>query len=255
MCSPPSDSVTFKITLTPGSPGNTQYSRCLFDCREAWQVYDAGGGRLAIVADDRTFIINSDFSSGTLYAGMHDDSSDTLVRLLFPFDEILVATLLTRHPGIIAHACGIVDRGKGAVFVGASGNGKSTMARLWLDEPGSIILNDDRIVLRRSGKGYDAYGTPWHGEVPVCNQGKTPLERLFFLDHSDTNYVKPISPADAATRLIVRSFPVIWDRAGMNAALDLLAGLTSDVPCYELGFLPDKSCVRFIRDIIHPAKD
>ena len=52
--------------------------------------------------------------------------------------------------GLEVHAVGIVDEiGRGHLFLGHSGAGKSTTARLWLEQPEIRILSDDRIVLRR----------------------------------------------------------------------------------------------------------
>ena len=218
-----------------------------FDSGGTWKFYKKTDHESFIVSGKRTFSFNEIEGTGTIFIDKSEDSVATIRGLLFPFDELLCVKLLANFSGIIAHACGIIDNGKGAVFIGASGNGKSTMAKLWINEPNCTILNDDRIIIREVDREFYAYGTPWHGEVPVCNQGKIPLQRLFFLQHADKNYTRKISPADAVTRLIVRSFPAIWDREGMNANLEFMARLTEEIPCYEFGFVPDKSAISFLR--------
>jgi hypothetical protein len=219
-----------------------------FDSGGTWKLYKKTDRESIIVSGGRTFLFDETDRIGTILIEKSEDSIATIRGLLFPFDELLYVKLLTKYSGIIAHACGIIDNGKGAVFVGASGNGKSTMAKVWMNEPNCTILNDDRIIIREVDKGFYAYGTPWHGEVSVCNQGKVTLERLFFLQHADKNYARRIFPADAVSRLIVRSFPAIWDQEGMNANLAFMARLTEEVPCYELGFVPDKSIITFLRE-------
>jgi hypothetical protein len=220
-----------------------------FDSGGTWKLYKKTHHQSFIVSGSRIFLFDESGTSGTIFTENIVDDAASIRGPIFPFDELLYVKLLTKYSGIIAHACGIIDNGKGAVFVGASGNGKSTMARLWMDEPHCTLLNDERIIIREVDKNYYAYGTPWHGEVPVCNQGKVTLERLFFLQHADKNYARRISPTDAVTRLIVRSFPAIWDQEGMNANLEFMARMTEEMPCYELGFIPDKSIITFLREL------
>ena len=72
--------------------------------------------------------------------------------LEYPLDELLLQGLLARGRGAEIHACGIADgSGRGLLFVGQSGAGKTTMARLWEGERGITVLSDDRIILRRVG--------------------------------------------------------------------------------------------------------
>ncbi len=245
-----SENDTFLINVACDNSSFTPSAHNLstFDSGGTWKLYKKTDHESFIVSGSRSFVFNETDGSGTILIEHREESVATIRGLLFPFDELLYVTLLTKFSGIIAHACGIIDHDKGAVFVGASGNGKSTMAKLWINEPNCTILNDDRIIIREIDKDFYAYGTPWHGEVPICNQGKVPLQRLFFLQHADKNYTRRISPADAVTRLIVRSFPAIWDQKGMNANLEFMARLTEAIPCYELGFVPDKSAISFLRE-------
>ena len=67
-----------------------------------------------------------------------------------PLDELLYGALLARGRGAEIHGCGLIDaHGNGLLFAGRSGAGKTTMARLWQDVPGTTILSDDRIILRK----------------------------------------------------------------------------------------------------------
>ena len=221
----------------------------VFDSGGTWKLYKKTDPESYIVSGGRIFSFDETGTDGTVFTENILDDAASFRGAIFPFDELLYVGLLTKYAGIIAHACGIIDDGKGEVFVGASGDGKSTMAKLWMEEPLCTLLNDERIILREVGRQFFAYGTPWHGELPVCNQGRFPLRRLFFLQHADKNYEKRISSADAITRLIVRSFPAMWDQKGMNANLDFMARLTEEIPCFELGFVPDKSAISFLRKI------
>lgn len=174
---------------------------------------------------------------------------EKLFPFAYPADEIILINLLPSFNGVLVHACGIDDNGKGVLFLGISGSGKSTTTRLWMDEKGVKVLSDDRIVIREiSGKSY-AYGTPWHGDVNICDPGRVEISKIFFIEHSDKNCLNPVSHIDAATRMLVRSFPTFWDKEGMELTLSLIDRIVKKVPCYELGFAPDKSAVDFIRNL------
>ncbi len=75
----------------------------------------------------------------------------------------------------------------------------------------------------------------------------SPLEKVFFLRHAEGNHARRVEGITAASMLLARSFPPLWDAEGMQFTLDLLAQLTAAVPCYELGFLPDEQAVEYVR--------
>lgn len=58
-----------------------------------------------------------------------------------------------------------------------------------------------------------------------------------------------MSPIDATSRMIVRSFPTFWDKKGMEFTLGFIDELVTEVPCYELGFVPDKTVIDLVKNI------
>ena len=61
------------------------------------------------------------------------------------------------------------------------------------------------------------------------------------------NIIKKVGPADAVSRLIICSFLPFWDKKGMEFTLKFCAELVENVPCYELGFVPDEHVLDFVR--------
>jgi hypothetical protein len=227
-----------------------------------WAIYSYGDGYLVTFTSPlfgdipyRLLKVDASFRLGELYARptqLAQQAGTEEPGVLYPFehptDQLLVLFLLSRGRGVILHACGVVDEGKGILFCGVSGAGKSTIANIWKPTY-ATLLSDDRIIVRRMDGVFRMYGTPWHGDANVCDPGNAPLEKVFFIVHADRNYAKPISPIDAASRLLVRCFPPFWDKDGMEFVTNFLAEVAEEVPCYELGFVPDQSVVEFVRSI------
>ena len=135
----------------------------------------------------------------------------------------------------------------GLLFVGQSGAGKSTIARLWLAEPGAVVLSDDRVVLREEPDGLWMYGTPWHGEEPLASPARARLAAIHFLRHHRQNEVAPVSRTDSVARLFAASFPPFHDATALDFTLGFLDRVASSVPCFELGFRPDRTVLDAVR--------
>jgi hypothetical protein len=168
--------------------------------------------------------------------------------LQYPLDEILMVHLLSRGRGVEVHGSGIVTGdGTGTLFAGQSGAGKTTMAKLWLTEPDVTILSDERVVLRQEGDDIWMYGTPWHGDGRIANPGRARLKRIFFLRHAEQNALLPVTPTESVARLFACGFAPFHDAGGLRYSLGFLEQVAQRCACHELGFLPDRTAVDFVR--------
>jgi hypothetical protein len=75
------------------------------------------------------------------------------------------------------------------------------------------------------------------------------LEYTFFLQHDQTNAVRPLNRADTVVEFLKASFPPFWDSQGVEFAMAFLSDLTEKVPCQALSFKPDASIIDFVRNI------
>jgi hypothetical protein len=168
--------------------------------------------------------------------------------LEYPLDELIMMHRLSRGEGVEVHALGLADRdGSGYLFLGHSGAGKSTTARLWMAEPGVKLLSDDRIILRKHDDKFWMYGTPWHGDAGVASPGRAPLNAIFFLEQWPTNELAPIPTSRAAAELFARSFLPHYLEEGIHFTLDFLDQITRSVSCSILRFTPTPGAVEAVR--------
>jgi len=192
--------------------------------------------------------LDSEFRSGcVLLSRRFFDTERPVYPLEYPLDELLMIHRLSRGEGVEVHAVGISDEnGRGHLFLGHSGAGKSTTARLWLDRPGVRILSDDRIILRaRDGKIW-MYGTPWHGDAGIASADSAPLTGIYLLEHGNSNEQFPLAPGRAAAELFTRSFVTHHSGEGIRFTLEFLDRVAREVPCSIFKFVPDESAVEAI---------
>jgi len=226
----------------------------VFESGGAWSLYKKNGKYILPLQSPslgknpyKLAILDSNFKNGDIY--VRENSMRLVYPLEYPLDEVLMVNLLSRGRGMEIHACGIIDpQGLAIAFLGTSGAGKSTLANLWKTQKDITILSDDRLIIRRTREGFQVYGTPWHGDAGVCSPKSAPLEKIYFLQQASVNYIRGITKVDCASRLLVRCFPTFYDSEGMEYTLRFCTQLSEEIPSYELGFVPNESVLKLVRN-------
>lgn len=249
----PSEAV---FTVRYGSLPDLKSAEKVFDSGGAWKLYrDQGKWCFALQSPAlgsepyQIAVVDTDFSKGDIYTRAHEIDHPIPYPLGYPLEELLFVNLLSQGRGVLLHACAVSDNGHGFVFVGTSGAGKSTMADLWKNQKGVTILSDDRVIVREMGGRLWAYGTPWHGDVKLGSPGRARIDGIFVLRHGEENGAVPLGAPKALTSLFVRSFPPYWNPEGMGFTLAFLGRISQAVPCYDLGFVADRSVIDYVRTI------
>lgn len=175
------------------------------------------------------------------------ESGDWQSLLLSGVGELILRTRILFAEGLICHASGLDDNGRGLLFVGHAGAGKSTQALLWSEEPGVLPLNDDRVAVRLHTSGPVIYGTPWGGTADIACNHQAPLRAILLIEQAPENSLEPLTPGEAATLLAPRTFLPYFDAALQRLALDHLARLVAVAPAYRLRCRPEKAVIPLVR--------
>lgn len=244
-----------KLQVHLGSLPQRSKGKKIFDSGSTWALCRDQG---KYILQDSSFdsdpppnqfvILESNLKSGDIYINNKVFKNLSLNPLGSPLNQVLMIILLSRCKGVMLHACGIDDRGCGYLFLGNSGHGKSTIARLW-SENKATVLNDDRIIIREKNGEILMYGTPWPGDFKEVLSKALPIRKLFFLRHGEKNSTVPKNGAEAVLMLLTRCFPPLWDKKGMEYTIDFCHRLVNKIPCYELNFVPDREIFDFVRNI------
>jgi hypothetical protein len=243
--------VNYQVTLKPVSSQPAGF--LIFDSGQAWRLFSNGDRKILWVVSSG-FIprlvgnFSSDYHSGEIFVTKSTiDVGKYVFPLSYPLGELLMTSLLGTGYGVMLHSCAVIDGENGLVFAGTSTAGKTTTARLWNDNAGVRVVNDDHIILRKIHEQFRMYGTPWHGQGGMALAEDAPLKKIFIIEHAQSNQAVRLSPAQAAAALLVRTFAPLWDAAAMAFTLQFLDELCQVIPCYKLGFVPDQSAVEYVR--------
>ena len=172
--------------------------------------------------------------------------------IIYDFLQVLLINYLavTKKDGIFVHGMGVKDKNAGLLFAGKSGSGKTTLAKIYHKDSKTLVLNDDRIIIRKLNNNFFIFGSPWHGEFSDYLEShieSAKLKRIFFLQKAKTNFMLQISPAKAFKFLYPAMFPTFWDRKGTEGIALFLSQLLRKTPSFRLKFKKDKSVIKFVR--------
>lgn len=225
----------------------------VFDSGTTWSLYSQNSRAVMSIPSDLSGLpreaciyFNRSFQQARMVLGEAFENRFFHSPLEYPFSEVWMIHLLPPRRGLLVHCFGLLFQGGAYLFVGSSGEGKTTSAKLWQEVGLGEILSDDRVIVKKENGTWMAYGTPWHGEARLCSPHHAPLKKIFFLAKAGQNRLKPLSPVESLQRLLVRSFHPFWNLELMEQSSAAAADLCLEIPSYELGFLPDKSAVQFI---------
>lgn len=106
-------------------------------------------------------------------------------------DEALFALSTADKGTVLFHAAVVSHEGRGYMFLGPSGTGKSTHASLWLKYiDGTELVNDDNPVVRITDDGQaTVFGSPWSGKTPCYRHVSYPLGGIVMLSQAPYNKI------------------------------------------------------------------
>lgn len=174
--------------------------------------------------------------------------------LRYPLDQILSWGLLAGIGGTLLHAAVAVKNGRGWVFTGRSGAGKSTISAL-LRAAGWRILNDDRVVVFRRGGAWRVAGTPWHGSGRFAEAAEVPLAGIHFLQQAAECRMEAL-PADQARLALLDVAAVPWfEESWSQGVLNGLDRLTLDVAIRRFHFTNTPAAAHAVAAVQESRRD
>ena len=162
------------------------------------------------------------------------------------FAAYLFYTNAVRKQILWIHSATIDVDGRGILFLGPSGIGKTTQAERWAQFRGADIINGDVGYVQKTKKGYLAWGTPWHGSSPYCKNTSVPLKALVVLKQAPYNSIRELNGFEKVTEVSGSVFYPIWLKDGMDLCTDTLNYILTDLPVYRLDNCADENAVELL---------
>lgn len=196
------------------------------------------------------FVMNEDYSEGDYYPCPRMGAKTTLFQvntclmIQFTFATAGLGTLLL-------HASVTRYEGKGNLFFGVSGTGKSTHSRLWHTYvPGSDLMNDDNPVLRFEDGKCLVYGSPWSGKTLCYRNVVAPVNALVRLEQYPENRIERLHSLEAYASVIAAASTIRWNHEIMSRLIPTVEKVAMTVPCYQFKCRPDEQAVRVCQQAI-----
>ncbi|MBO4442378.1 MAG: hypothetical protein J5763_02020 [Bacteroidaceae bacterium] len=247
-----SNDALFSLTVTDGGP--VQYVEELSQDEEGQDIVCGHteqeepafefrfGGKTA-----GWLVCSAGYREGTLYlSGFQSKAAvDNALMIMFAMASATQDTVLF-------HAAAVSLDGKGYMFLGKSGTGKSTHARLWLGNiPGTELMNDDNPAVRIKADGTAVvYGTPWSGKTPCYRNICAPIGGIVLLSQAPYNKIVRLKGIGAYAAVVPSISGKRWDSLIADGLHETENALATYIPVWHLDCLPDADAAHLCKDTI-----
>ncbi|MFZ2286783.1 MAG: hypothetical protein WAV93_07350 [Bacteroidales bacterium] len=199
-----------------------------------WQIFADCEKTIKVPADDK--ITGQIFSDAEMTGQIVSGNSENRINPLpYPLDGLLLYFLSSASGDIMIHGSGAICGGRGWIFTGRSGSGKTTMAGIF-DRAGDRVIHDDRLILRKEAGGWVMHSTPVYRDDEPRS---APVDHLWGIMHGRSNVSSPVSGAEAVALALSNCVQQNRDRDAATRLASAVEDLVSSVRVSRLTFLPD----------------
>ncbi|MBR3906583.1 MAG: hypothetical protein IKJ61_00605 [Bacteroidaceae bacterium] len=227
-----------------------------FPCPSAsFEVYrmDNGAYQILILMDGKipcTFI-----ESDSEYRNFTVASRGSEANIIFGLNNALMVIFTmcsAAHSTLLMHSSVVENEGKGYMFLGVSGQGKSTHSDLWVKHiPGSTLINDDNPVVRIADDGTPiVYGSPWSGKRPIYKNVHYPIGGFASIEQEKDNRIRKESIPVAFGIMLNSCSTLKFDKQIHLAVCQTVSKILEQIPVHTLQCRPDKEAAEVSSNVL-----
>lgn len=196
------------------------------------------------------FVMNRDYTEGEFYPCPPIGGRTALFQVNTSL--MIQYTFATAGLGtLLLHASVTRYEGRGNLFFGVSGTGKSTHSRLWhAFVPESDLMNDDNPVIRYEAGNFVVYGSPWSGKTACYRNVVAPVNALVRLEQFPENRIDRLEPLQAYASVIAAVSTIRWNHDIMSLLIPTIERVAMTVPCFQLRCRADEEAVQVCKNAI-----
>lgn len=217
-----------------------------FPCPSAtFEVYRQNNGAYQILVLDDSNIPCAFLQSDAVYRNFTIATRGSMKSRSFGLNNaLMVAYTLCTAPyrTLLMHSSVIENGGKAYMFLGASGQGKSTHSDLWVKHiDGSTLINDDNPVLRIADDGTPyIYGSPWSGKRPIYRNVHYPIAGMAAIEQEKENRIHKEAIPIAFGILLSSCSTLKFDKKVHMNICGTITGVLERLAIHTLYCRPDK---------------
>ena len=152
---------------------------------------------------------------------------------------------------LLLHASVTRFEGRGNLFFGVSGTGKSTHSRLWHEfVPESDLMNDDNPIIRFVDGQCLVFGSPWSGKTLCYRNVVAPVNALVRLEQYPENRIERLHSLQAYASIIAAVSTIRWNHDIMSLLVPTIERVAMTIPCFQLRCRPDEEAVQVCKNAI-----
>jgi len=176
------------------------------------------------------------------------NQNDCIAIFFSAFKWFFVFMVIT-NGGVPLHSSLVEYLGKGYLFAGPSGRGKSTIAKILSQNIDSIVCGSDEVnVFYKNPLGLTVYSTPFcssNGNGTLTSAVN--LNGVFFIEHSNTHKIESLKAAESFRRLSQNIYHVSGNSQIAICLMDSVAALSKEYVFYGMCFKNDPSIAPFFK--------
>lgn len=217
-----------------------------FPCPSAsFEVYRQDNGAYQILVLEDGKIPCAFIQSDSEYRNFSIATRGSRQDMAFGLENSLMViyTLCTAsHETLLVHSSVVENNRKGYMFLGVSGQGKSTHSDMWVNHiPGSTLINDDNPVIRIAADGTPiVYGSPWSGKRPIYKNVHYPIGGFASIEQEKENRIHKESIPVAFGILLSSCSTMKFDKDIHIKICGTVSKVLERVPVHTLYCRPDK---------------
>jgi hypothetical protein len=176
---------------------------------------------------------------GVVRQSANRHSIDSVIRIIHTLT-------LANDCGFLLHSASAIRNGRAFLFAGRSGAGKTTLSRHV--PPDACLLSDEVSYVRKSGAEFQAWGTPFTGELgtPGANRA-APIEALCFLRQAAENRLVAIGEPEALQLLLTNVLFFAHDAELVARVFDSAGEFVARTKAFRLEFTPGDRAWELVR--------
>lgn len=156
--------------------------------------------------------------------------------------RVALSVALPANGALILHSSAVRWHGRGYVFSGVSGAGKSTIAAMLpAADPGFERLADELLVVACDAGGWRVHVPPFFGIDDLPYGDSAPLDSINLLRQAPAHRRERLAAGPALRELMRHVVVYAAEPVTTDHALGLASRLVAEVPCYRLEFAKDPS--------------